>query len=160
MPGSLPGLPPAPSRRAWLALAVLPAAASGLPAWAAPEGDPPAFAQALARFAGGAPVREGRVQLELPELVENGNAVPVTVWADSPMTAADHVAALALFAAGNPAPEVGVFHLGPASARARVSTRMRLATSQTVLAAARLSDGSVWIRRAGVLVTLAACVEG
>ena len=103
---------------------------------------------------------EGRVQLELPEMVENGNAVPTTVSVDSPMSAADHVVAIALFTGRNPLPEVAEFRLGPRAGRARVVTRIRLATSQKVVAAARMSDGSVWTRTMDVLVTLAACVEG
>ena len=139
----------------WLLACAVPARA------AAPDlRDSAALQAALARFAGGAPVREGRVQLELPEMVENGNAVPTTVSVDSPMSAADHVVAIALFTGRNPLPEVAEFRLGPRAGRARVVTRIRLATSQKVVAAARMSDGSVWTRTMDVLVTLAACVEG
>jgi sulfur-oxidizing protein SoxY len=139
----------------WLLACAVPARA------AAPDlRDSAALQAALARFAAGAPVREGRVQLELPEMVENGNAVPTTVSVDSPMSAADHVVAIALFTGRNPLPEVAEFRLGPRAGRARVVTRIRLATSQKVVAAARMSDGSVWTRTMDVLVTLAACVEG
>lgn len=139
----------------WLLACAVPARA------AAPDlRDSAALQAALARFAAGAPVREGRVQLELPEMVENGNAVPTTVDVDSPMSAADHVVAIALFTGRNPLPEVAEFRLGPRAGRARVVTRIRLATSQKVVAAARMSDGSVWTRTMDVLVTLAACVEG
>ena len=127
---------------------------------AATAEDPPALLQALARFAGGAPLREGRVQIELPELVENGNAVPVTVSVPGPHAPGQTVVALALFAGRNPQPDVAVFSLPGLPGVARVSTRIRLATSQPVVAAARLADGSVWTRRVDVLVTLAACIEG
>jgi len=120
----------------------------------------PELRAAMARFAGSAVPEEGGVQLDIPELVENGNAVPVTVQVDSPMTAADHVVALALFSGRNPLPEVAEFRLGPANGVARVSTRIRLATSQKVVAAARMADGRVRTRHVDVLVTLAACVEG
>jgi sulfur-oxidizing protein SoxY len=120
----------------------------------------PAMRAALARFAATAVPVEGGVDLDIPELVENGNAVPVTVRVDSPMTAADHVVAIALFTGRNPLPEVAEFRLGPANGLARVSTRIRLATSQKVVAAARLADGRVRTRQVDVLVTLAACVEG
>jgi sulfur-oxidizing protein SoxY len=126
------------------------------PATATPE----RLRAALAAFTGGAPVREGRVTLDIAPLVENGNAVPVTLSIDSPMTAADHVRRLALFTSRNPQPEVVVMHLGPRSGRAVVSTRMRLATSQQVLAVAELSDGTFWRQGLDVIVTLAACVEG
>lgn len=115
---------------------------------------------AIAAFTGGAPLRDGRVSLEIAPLVDNGNTVPVTVSVESPMSAAEHVQAIALFTAGNPQPSVAVFHLGPRNGRARVDTRIRLATSQTVVAVARLSDGSHWRHAVEVVVTLAACIEG
>ena len=120
----------------------------------------PELRAALARFAGSAVPVEGGVQVDIPELVENGNAVPVTVQVDSPMSAADHVVAIALFTGRNPLPEVAEFRLGPVNGVARVSTRIRLATSQKVVAAARMADGRVRTRHVDVLVTLAACVEG
>lgn len=120
----------------------------------------PELRAALARFTGSALPVEGGVRLDIPELVENGNAVPVTVQVDSPMTAADHVVAIALFTGRNPLPEVAEFRLGPANGVARVSTRIRLATSQKVVAAARMADGRVRTRHVDVLVTLAACLEG
>jgi sulfur-oxidizing protein SoxY len=113
----------------------------------------------LQAFAGGAPVRIGRVRLDLAELVENGNGVPIGVFVDSPMTPADHVVRIALFTASNPQPEVAEFRLGPRAGVARVATRIRLATSQKVLAAAQLSDGTVWTDSVDVLVALAACIE-
>lgn len=115
---------------------------------------------ALAAFTGGAPLREGRVALDIAPLVENGNAVPVSISVSSAMTATDHVRRIALFASRNPQPEVLVMHLGPRSGRAVVATRMRLATSQQVLAVAELSDGTYWQQGVDVIVTLAACVEG
>lgn len=115
---------------------------------------------AVRRFADGAPVREGKVQIDIAPLVENGNTVPITVHVDSPMTAADHVQAIALFNEKNPERNVAVFHLGPRSGRATVSTRIRLAASQKLVGIARLSDGSHWSGTVEVVVTLAGCVEG
>jgi sulfur-oxidizing protein SoxY len=127
------------------------------PAGATPE----ALLAAVRAFTGGARVQSapGRVQLDIAPLVENGNTVPVTVSVQSPMTAANHVQRIALFNERNPQPEVAVFHLSPRSGRAVVSTRMRLATSQQVLAVAVMSDGSVWQQAVDVVVTLAACIE-
>ena len=138
-------------RRTLLIAAVLPA----LPARATPE----AMAGAIRAFVGGAPLRDGRVTLDIAELVENGNTVPVGLSVQSPMTLEDHVQRLALFTERNPQPEVAVFHLSPRSGRARVDTRMRLATSQRVVAVAVLSDGTCWQQAVDVIVTLAACVE-
>src|SRR5688572_5915044 len=95
-------------------------------------------------FASGASIQAGRVRLEVPPLVEDGNAVGVTVRVESPMTAADHVRRIALFNDKNPQADVAVFHLGPRAGRAQVSTRIRLATSQTIAAVAELSDGTFW----------------
>jgi sulfur-oxidizing protein SoxY len=105
-------------------------------------------------------VRNGRITIEIAELVENGNAVPVSVQVQSPMTAADHVQSLALFTERNPQPEVAVFHFSPRSGRARVDTRIRLATSQPLVAVAKMNDGSLWRHHVDVIVTLAACLEG
>jgi sulfur-oxidizing protein SoxY len=115
--------------------------------------------EAVQEFAGSADIRSGRVHLDIPPLVENGNAVSVTVTVESPMTASDHVRRIALFNEKNPQSGVAVFHLGLRSGQAKVSTRIRLAASQTVKAVAELSDGSFWSGEAKVIVTLAACVE-
>jgi sulfur-oxidizing protein SoxY len=115
---------------------------------------------AIRAFIGEARPQQGRIHLEIPQLVENGNAAPVTVTVDSPMSEADHVKAIGLFNEKNPQPNVAVFHLGPRAGRARIETRMRLATSQTITALAMMSDGSVWSDTAQVIVTLAACIEG
>jgi sulfur-oxidizing protein SoxY len=117
------------------------------------------LAAVIDRFAGGAPVRTGRVTLEIAPLVENGNTVPVTVSVDSAMSAADHVVAIAIFNERNPQREVAVFSLGPRAGRARVASRIRLATSQQLVAVAKMSDGSFWSHSVDVVVTLAACVE-
>ncbi|MFT3817789.1 MAG: SoxY-related AACIE arm protein [Rubrivivax sp.] len=141
------------SRRRVLAVALLPVIT---PAAATPE----SLQAAVRAYTGGAPVQDGRVTIELAELVENGNAVPLAVQVQSALTATDHVRSIAVFTSHNPQPEVAVFHFSPRVAgRARVDTRIRLATSQRVLALATLSDGSVWRAQADVLVTLAACVE-
>ena len=121
---------------------------------------PEAMRAAVAAFTGGAALRDGRVTLEIALLVDNGNTVPVAVRVDSPMTAVDHVQRIAIFNELNPSPEVAVFHLGPRAGRAAVGTRMRLATSQRVLAVAQMSDGSCWQQGVDVIVTLAACIEG
>ena len=115
---------------------------------------------AVSGYAGGAPVKAGKVRLEIAKLVDNGNAVPVTVSVDSPMTAADHVQGIAVFNARNPQREVAKFMLGPRSGKAVVATRIRLATSQKLTAVARLSDGSFWSDSVDVIVVLAACIEG
>jgi sulfur-oxidizing protein SoxY len=119
----------------------------------------PALDEAIRSFTGGAAVSEGRVKFEISPLVENGNAVPVSVEVESPMTAADHVRRIALFNEKNPQADIVVFHLSPRTGRARVSTRIRLATSQTVVALAETSDGAFWSAKANVIVTLAACIE-
>jgi sulfur-oxidizing protein SoxY len=127
---------------------------------------PPARAQsagldaAIRAWAGGTVPKDGRVTLEIAPLVENGNAVPITVRADSPMTTAEHVRELVVFNEKNPQRDVARFMLTPASGRAQVSTRIRLATTQQLVALARFSDGSIGQHRVYLLVTLAACIEG
>jgi sulfur-oxidizing protein SoxY len=119
-----------------------------------------AMDEAIRALVGEATVTPGKVKLELPPIVENGNTVSLTVSVDSPMTEAEHVASIHLFNEKNPQPYIAAFHLGQRAGRAAVSTRIRLADSQRVVAIARLSDGSFWSDSADVIVTLAACAEG
>ncbi|MGE0331332.1 MAG: SoxY-related AACIE arm protein [Ramlibacter sp.] len=118
------------------------------------------LAAAVREFTGGAPAQTGRVRLDIAQLVDNGNTVPMAVSVDSPMTAADHVVAIAVFNERNPQREVAQFTLGPRAGKAQVATRIRLATSQKLAAVARMSDGSHWQQTVDVIVTLAACIEG
>jgi sulfur-oxidizing protein SoxY len=120
---------------------------------------PEAMQQAIRKVVGSARVSPGRVTLELPPLVENGNVVPLAVSVESPMTEADHVRAMHVFTERNPQPDVLSVRLGPRAGRARVATRVRLANTQSVVAIAELSDGSWWSASADVVVTLAACLE-
>jgi len=120
---------------------------------------PDTMASAIRTVAGTASVQIGKVKLEIPPLVENGNTVPMNVSVASPMTANDYVKSIHVFNEKNPQPNVGNFYLGPRAGRAQVSTRIRLADSQKILAIARLSDGSFWSASADVVVTLAACTE-
>src|SRR6185503_9770876 len=123
------------------------------------DATPAAMQEAIRKVVGGARVTPGRVKLELPPLVENGNTVPLTVSVESAMTAADHVRAIHVFNEKNPQPDVVSFRFGPRAGRATVATRIRLADTQTVVAIAELSDGSFWSARTSVVVTLAACLE-
>jgi sulfur-oxidizing protein SoxY len=151
-----------PSRREFLLAAGGVAAGLGLGSviTVAPARATPAEMQdAIGKVVGAARVNKGKVKLELPPLSENGNTVPLTVSVESPMTAADHVKAIHVFTELNPQPDVVSFRLGPRAGRARVATRMRLATTQTVVAICELSDGSFWSDSAAVVVTLAACLE-
>ena len=120
---------------------------------------PESMSTAIRTFVGEAQPRSGRIKLDLPPLVENGNSVSLTVAVDSPMTPADFVRRIAIFNEKNPQPSVATFHLTPRSGRASVVTRIRLADSQKIVAIAELSDGTFWSAQADVIVTLAACIE-
>jgi sulfur-oxidizing protein SoxY len=114
---------------------------------------------AIDEFTGGAKITPGRVTMDIPPLVENGNSVPLTIKVDSPMTEEDFVKTIAVFNERNPQPNIGTFHLNPRSGRAFVATRIRLGDSQTIVAVAQLSDGTLWFGSAELIVTLPACVE-
>lgn len=149
-----------PQRRTMLAAGGAGALAVLLQPWPAQAAPSAALQAAIERFTGGAPLQTGRVTLAVDAVVENGNTVPVSVSVQSPMTAEQHVQRIAIFTELNPQPEVAVFHLGPASGRAQVGTRMRMASSQNVIAIAQMNDGSCWQHRVAVSVALAACLEG
>jgi sulfur-oxidizing protein SoxY len=120
---------------------------------------PPSMAAAIREVIGEANVREGKVKVDLPPIVENGNTVSLTVSVYSPMTESDHVKGIYIFNEKNPQPNIANFHLGPRAGKASIATRIRLADSQQVVAIAQLSDGSFWSGSVEVIVTIAACVE-
>ena len=115
--------------------------------------------EVIRRLVGTATLNKGKVKLDIPPLVENGHLVPLTVRVDSPMTEANHVKSIHVFTERNPLPEMAIFRLGPRAGRAQVTTRVRLADTQNVVAIAQLSDGSYWSDNAFLIVTLAACLE-
>lgn len=117
------------------------------------------LATAIRTYTGGVQAKEGRVHLDIAELIDNGNSVPITVSVESPMTTANHVAAIAVFNEKNPQRDIVRFQLGPRAGKAFVSTRIRLATSQKLVAIAKMSDGTCWSHSVDVIVTLAACIE-
>ena len=123
------------------------------------DATPAMLSSAIRNLVGEAPLRTGKVKLDIRPLVENGNTVPMTVSVASPMTADDYVRSIHVFNEKNPQAYVGNFHLGPSSGRAQVSTRIRLADSQKVVAIAQMSNGSFWSASVDVVVTLAACTE-
>jgi sulfur-oxidizing protein SoxY len=125
------------------------------PAAATPE----TMQRAIRQVVGEAPIKKGKVTLDVPALVENGNSVTLTIEVASPMTAKDHVKAIHVFNEKNPLPNVIGVHLGPRSGRAKITTRFRLADTQTIVAIAELSDGTFWSASADVIVTLQACLE-
>ena len=116
-------------------------------------------AHGIARVIGSAQLNTGKVKLEIPPLVENGNTVPCAITVESPMTPTDYVRAIHVFNEKNPQPNVISVRLGPRAGRASISTRMRLSDTQTVLAVAELSDGTFWSERVHVIITLGACLE-
>lgn len=132
-----------------VAIAVLPGSAS------ASEED---VRTAIKETFGDRPVTAGRVTLKLPPIAENGYSVPLDVEVESPMSEADHVRQIAIYAPRNPLPEVAQFQLGARAGRAKVSTRIRMGGTQSIVAIAEMSDGSLWSGSAETVVTLAACV--
>jgi sulfur-oxidizing protein SoxY len=114
---------------------------------------------AIRQFTGASQVRKGRVELDVPPLVENGNTVSLVVSVDSPMTAKDYVKSIRVFNEKNPQPNVINVHLGPRAGKAKISTRFRLNDTQMVTAIAEMSDGTFWSASAEMIVTGAACVE-
>jgi sulfur-oxidizing protein SoxY len=123
------------------------------PAAATPE----SLALALRETFGDRPITPGRVKLELPRLAENGNVVPVTVSVDSPMTEQDYCERIYIFSELNPLPRVLEVQLGPHNGRARISSRIRVGTSQKMSAVAVMNDGSIWSATADIEVTVSGC---
>ncbi len=118
---------------------------------------PEETAAAVAKLGGSAMAGSAKISIDLPEIAENGATVPINVTVDSPMTAADYVKHIHVFAEGNPSPEVISFNLTPSTGKAEVGTRMRLSKTQNVVVAAIMSDGSVHTNTKEVKVTIGGC---
>jgi len=146
------------SRRRYLsALGLL-----GISSWIVPSlsmAKKPEAMEAIAKIVGSNTIRDGRVKLVIPPLVESGNLVVLKLSIESPMTANDYVKAVHVVSEANPSPNMFTAYFTPRSGRAELTTRVRLADSQRVWAIAQMSDGSFWQGYADTLVTLSACTE-
>ncbi len=143
--------------KAW-GLGALAVAGTGLAAGRA-QATPEDAAATLEKLTGGASkgAKEAKVTVKMPEIAENGRTVPTTITVDSPMTDADHVKAIHVVSEGNPLPGVASFHLTPAMGKAEIVTRIRLGKTQNVVAVAVMSDGSAYIGKTNVKVTVGGC---
>ena len=119
---------------------------------------PERMAAAIDGLFEGRTIQDGRVNLTMPPIAENGNSVSLEIDVDSAMTTDDHVRQIAVFAERNPLPDVARFTLGPRAGRARIATRIRMNDTQNIVAIAEMADGSLWAGRAETVVTLAACI--
>jgi sulfur-oxidizing protein SoxY len=120
---------------------------------------PETMKAAIDKIVGTAKVTKGKVAIDIPPLVENGNVVPLTVTVDTPVTATNYVKAIHVVNEKNPLPNIISVTMGPRAGKAAISARIRLSTAQQVVAIAELSDGTFWSDSADVIVTVAACVE-
>jgi len=111
----------------------------------------------IMKFTGGKKPETGKITLTAPEIAENGNTVPVSVKVESAMTDGDLVESVLLVADGNPNPDVATFHFTAMSGTAAATTRMRLAKTQNVIAVAKMADGSVFMDKKEVKVTIGGC---
>jgi sulfur-oxidizing protein SoxY len=111
----------------------------------------------VAKFTGGKDAAKGKITIELPEIAENGNTVPLTVSVDAPMTAEDYVSDVLVVSEGNPNPGVVRFHFTPLSGKAEAQTRIRLAATQNIVVVAKTSKGEFYTAQNQVKVTIGGC---
>jgi len=126
--------------------AVVTALLMGLPLPA--EASPKEAKKRLAELTKGAKLQKGRVVIDLPALTQDGKRTRIHVTVDSPMTDEDHVKALHILAERNTYPNVASYFFSPMSGKVDITTRMRVAKSQTIIVAAEMSDGSVYYTKA------------
>ena len=118
----------------------------------------PAEAEAeIAKFTGGKAAESGKIVIDLPEIAENGNTVPLDIKVESPMTAADYVSDIRVVGDANPNPGIVTFHLTPMAGRAEVATRIRLGGTGTLTVLAKTSTGKFYAERKMVKVTVGGC---
>src|SRR5690348_7324869 len=118
---------------------------------------PQEAAEVIAKFTGGKTAEKGKISIDLPEIAENGNTVPLTIAVDSPMTADDHVSDILVVSEGNPRPGLATFHLTPMSGRAEAATRIRLGATQNIVVVAKTSKGQFFTQQKPVKVTIGGC---
>ena len=111
----------------------------------------------IERLTGKIPMESDRLHLAMPRTFPNGYTVPLTIEVDSPMTEDDHVKLVRVVAPRNPLIEVATFHFLPQCSQPRVSTRIRLAEPQHVLAVAEMSDGTLLMAKTWVEVATNGC---
>ncbi len=111
----------------------------------------------IAKFTGGKAVEKGKITIDLPEIAENGNTVPLQITIDSPMTADNAVSEMLVVADGNPRPGVALFRFSPLSGKATAATRIRLQSTQNIIVVAKTSDGKFITDRKQVKVTIGGC---
>jgi sulfur-oxidizing protein SoxY len=133
------------------------AAAISVPWHAYAQEQAQAWEQAVRSILGDAKPTEAKLAFDMPEIAENGNTVPFSVRVDSPMTEKDYVKAIHVISTGNPQPGVATFRFTQQSGRAMVSSRMRLARTQDVIAIAELSDNKFLMSKRAVKVTIGGC---
>ncbi len=121
------------------------------------KADAKLLAEAIKKAVGDGAMKEGKITLDLPEIAENGNTVPVGFSVESPMTEADYVKSVHLFAEKNPAADVASVHFTPASGVAKAALRIRMAGTQNVVAVAEMSDGTLYTAKKLVKVTIGGC---
>lgn len=114
-------------------------------------------AEMIQKFTGGKQATEGKVKLDLPEIAENGNTVPMTITVDSPMSEQSYVSEVLVVGDGNPRAGMATFHFSPASGVAEANTRIRLAATQNIIAIAKMNDGSFFQASKQVKVTIGGC---
>lgn len=119
--------------------------------------DEKAVAAEIKKLYGDKAMGQGRIKLDVPEIAENGLVVPIGVEVESPMTDADYVKAVHVFADGNPQPGVVSYQFTPACGKASAATRMRLAQTQDVICIAEMSNGDLFSAKANVKVTIGGC---
>lgn len=152
MPSPIAGL----TRRSTLTAGALAASASLLGARLA-FADEKAVMAEIKKLYGEKPIAEGKIKLDVPEIAENGLVVPVNVEVESPMTEADYVKAVHIYADGNPQPGIVSYSFTPACGKASAATRMRLAQTQNIVCVAEMSNGSLHMAKANVKVTIGGC---
>jgi len=109
---------------------------------------------AIKKTVGDKKLQAGKITLDLPQIAENGNTVPISAEVEGD---SGGVKSLHIWADKNPRPDVASFHFTPMNGRAKISTRIRLAKTQNIVAVAEMTDGSVYMAKSEIKVTIGGC---
>ncbi|NGZ07017.1 MAG: twin-arginine translocation signal domain-containing protein [Magnetococcales bacterium] len=98
----------------------------------------------IAKELGAGTVALEKVKIDTPPKAENGALVRFPVSVDHPMEPDNYIAAIAIFVDDNPKPLVGKFEFTPASGKAEVEMRIKMAKASQVRAIAKTNKGKLY----------------
>ncbi|MEO5377028.1 MAG: thiosulfate oxidation carrier protein SoxY [Magnetococcus sp. DMHC-6] len=85
-----------------------------------------------------------KVKIDTPAKAENGALVRIPISVDHPMEANNYIEKIAIFVDNNPKPLVGSFTLSPATGKAEIELRIKMAKASKIRVIAKSNSGKLY----------------